>query len=356
MISRPSLIALLTFGLLLPSLAQEQARVGKVLDIDGRRLYSNKLQAGKWFQAYPGMPSFLTERLRTDAQTQAILEFAIGGRAGLGRGTEVEIVSQNEVKAVGDKLVVKSGALWAKIDKQKSKLQIQTAGGVIGIEGTELLVNHDLETKFSEVLLFEGKVSLYDENEKLLKTMAPGDYASFGEGSSGLCVLSYPPTSLRTLVVERFPRFSSFLSQYDIATIPKPASPTLIRGFLAHRASLAQLLEASQGASASGDVSGLSPSQQSVGGKPSFRWDPVPGASSYQVVLASDEGMEDIAFSGQTDKAELVIPDGAPGLEAGKYFFRVIPLDDKGEPVGKASQTWFESQGWDSAGVAVQEG
>lgn len=335
--------------------AAQEGHVAKVLGIDGPRLSTNRRTEGRWFQAYAGMKSFVQERLRTDDKTTAVMEFSIGGQAGINRNTEIEVVAKDQIERVGNKIVVKSGALWAKIDRQKEQLQIQTAGGVIGIEGTELMVNHDPESKVSEVLLFEGKVSLYDENEKLIKTMAPGDYASFGAGGGGLCVLSYPPTSLRTLVVERFPRFSSFLAKYDIATIPKPASPTLIRGFLAHRASLAELLAASQDAQNNeGDVGGLSPSQETVG-KPGFRWNPVAGASSYQVVLGTDVGLEDIAFSAQTEDTNLAIPDGAPGLSAGKYFLRVIPLDDKGDPVGKASQTWFETEGWESQGVALEE-
>jgi hypothetical protein len=110
---------------------------------------------------------------------------------------------QREIDIVGNKVVVKSGKIWAKIDRQKSQLQIQTSGGVIGIEGTELLVAVE-EGGTSELLLFEGQASITD-NDGNKKTLFPGDYAEFG-GGGGMCVLSYPSNGLRSLVVERFPR------------------------------------------------------------------------------------------------------------------------------------------------------
>lgn len=338
--------------------------VAKVMGIDGSSLTTNRRTEGRWFQAYSGMKSYLTERLRTGEQTSAMLEFAIGGRAGINRNTEIEIVGLRDVETVGNKIVVKTGTMWAKIDKQKKRLQIQTAGGVIGVEGTELLVAHDPETKVSEVLLFEGRITLTDDKGNK-KTMNPGDYASLG-GPSGMCVLSYPPTSLRTLIVERFPRFSSYLAQYDVATIPKPASPTLIRGFLKPRPGLYELLAVSNDtlvtdpaefASGAGSdrLTGLQPSQTNVGGKPNLSWDAFPGAESYQVVLAADENMDDIAFSGVAEQNSLDIPAGAPGIGSGKYFYRVIPLDKDGKPMGRASQTWFETTGWESQGVALAD-
>ena len=70
----------MAFGFSSTALAQE--RVGSVIDIDGPRLYTNRLKDQGWFQAYAGMNTFLSERLRTDKQTQAVLRFLVGGLAG----------------------------------------------------------------------------------------------------------------------------------------------------------------------------------------------------------------------------------------------------------------------------------
>lgn len=113
-------------------------KLGKVLDIDGRRLmYKRKFPSGQvgTFQAYPGMKVFLNDHFITDENTLATLEFDIGGRALVSPGTEIVVTGQREIDMVGNQFIIKSGKMWAKIDRQNSQLQIQTAGGAMGIEG-----------------------------------------------------------------------------------------------------------------------------------------------------------------------------------------------------------------------------
>ena len=263
-------------------------KVARVLDIDGKILMTNRRTDGRWFQAYEGMKSYLTERLRTDANTQAALEFDIGGRAGISPNTEIEIVGQREIDIVGNKVVVKSGKIWAKIDRQKSQLQIQTSGGVIGIEGTELLVAVE-EGGTSELLLFEGQASITD-NDGNKKTLFPGDYAEFG-GGGGMCVLSYPSNGLRSLVVERFPEFSSFLAARGITTVPKGA---ITGPSLRPVPDFDELLQASE-QNLVQDPQGLTPSKQTLAlGQPTLSWPAVHGADSYLVLLAGDEQRREV--------------------------------------------------------------
>ncbi len=336
--------------------------VARVLDIDGTRLLTNRRSADRWFQAYPGMKGYLTERLRTDQDTLAVLQFAIGGEAGLGRNTEVEIIGQRALETIGNKIVVKSGQMWAKMDKQKKQLQIQTGGGVIGIEGTEFLVSVDEETGVTELLLFEGQVSI-TENSGKKTTLAPGDYAEFGGSGGGMCVLSYPSGGLRSLVVERFPEFSSFLAARGVTTIPPDAPPSMLRSHLPAVTGLDELLEISadglvadptQFDSGADRVTGLAPAYGEVVSRPVFHWNAVPGAVSYQLIVGTDAGMDDIVFSSSTSNTNLDIPAGAPDGEPGTYFYRVIPLDAEGRPMAKASQTSFQSSGWTSEGVVLE--
>ena len=127
------------------SLAQDsRTLVGRVIDIDGPRLYTDRLKPSSWFQAYSGMSTYLSENFRTDKATQAVLEFVVGARAGIGKNTQVRIVSSRKLeKVVGSALRVDTGTFWAKFDKQDEEFEIQTSGGVIGIEGTELMVAVD---------------------------------------------------------------------------------------------------------------------------------------------------------------------------------------------------------------------
>lgn len=346
--------ALLLLGVLSSqTIGQERPILaGRVVDIDGPRLYTNKLKAGSWFQAYTGMNAYVTERLRTDKETQAVISFTAGGRAGIGRNSQVELISGRKAeKVIASGMRIDAGNFWAKFDKQEEELKIYTSGGVIGIEGTELLVGVDPDTGVTEVLLFEGQISVTDEKGNK-KTMFPGDYAEFG-GSKGMCVLSYPPASLRTLIVERYPKFSSFLATQNITSIPKPASPTLIRGNNKARTNILAALDASQQKTGSAPQ-GLSPSQTKVsGGAPSFRWSPVPGADSYALFVSGDQAGQEMMFSSRVEGESFTMPEGAQGLGEGRYYWSVVGLDGDGNPVGQSSQTWFETPGWTTTGVSL---
>lgn len=61
--------------------------VGSVVDIDGPRLMyrrpAREQSGGGWFQAYEGMKVYIGDEFRTDRNTQAVLEFIVGGRAGI---------------------------------------------------------------------------------------------------------------------------------------------------------------------------------------------------------------------------------------------------------------------------------
>lgn len=345
-------LAFLFLTSLQPTLGQEKVLAGKVIDIDGPRLYTDRLSAKSWYQAYMGMSTFLREKLRTGGETQAVMEFNIGGRAGIGRNSQIQIVTLESVANVGGgkSLRIDSGTFWAKFDKQDEELQIKTAGGVIGIEGTELLIGVEEETGITEVLLFEGQVRVTDNDGKE-QVMLPGDYASFG-GGGGMCVLSYPAPSLRTLVVERFPKFSSFLASQSVTSIPKPASPTLVRGYNKKRDDLLTVLVNSQ-VMTEGGVTGLQ--ADAASGPPAFSWSQKSGADSYAVFVTSDEGMQDILFSSSVDSTGLTVPDGAQGLDPGNYYWTVIPLNTDGKPIGQPAQSSFQTSGWTSAGVVIED-
>ena len=169
----------LTFGLVVGmgegALAQEKPQqVAKVIDIDGPQLKTNRLKEAKWYQAYQTMPTFYKERLEADSKTTATIEFLVGGKAVIAPGTEVEVLNKEVLK-------VKSGTVWAQFDKQKlagenKRFQIQTAGGVMGIEGTEFIVKANPDGT-TELIVVEGAVSVNDN------MVTPGNQATFGRQS-----------------------------------------------------------------------------------------------------------------------------------------------------------------------------
>ena len=112
--------------------------VGSIIDIDGPRVwFAREYEPGKelrWFQAYVGMKTYLGMAFRADPATTCTLEFIVGGRAVVGRGQTVVIVTPKETTLLDDGLNPATRFL-NKFDKQDKQFQIQTAGGVIGIEG-----------------------------------------------------------------------------------------------------------------------------------------------------------------------------------------------------------------------------
>jgi hypothetical protein len=78
--------------------------------------------------------------LTTDDHTIAALEFLIGGRVGINKSTNIEMVNERSVKD-GDtslkRVILKNGSLWLKADAKalKQPIGIQTNGGTMGIHG-----------------------------------------------------------------------------------------------------------------------------------------------------------------------------------------------------------------------------
>lgn len=113
-------------------------RVGKILSINGRVWLTRKSAScgdvGN-FQVYCNMPVFLNDRFRAEKNADICIEFIIGGQAAIYHGYEWVVVGQRDISFVGgsiDAAIMMAGKTWAKVDKQKSQLQIKTSGGVLG--------------------------------------------------------------------------------------------------------------------------------------------------------------------------------------------------------------------------------
>ncbi len=359
-------------GLAGPAWAQESPqRVGKVLDIKGPVLMTNRHQEGRWFQAHPAMNTYISERLRTDDKTTATLEFAIGGRAVVSPGTEIEVVSSSDVNVVGNVLRVKSGAFWASVDDQEQRLQIQTSGGTMGIEGTEFLVEVDEATGETNLVVIEGAVrvnndagdeSLITPGQKVqfartsLRAAQYGDPAlgvrglrhlAFDEVDSGFIREALPliETALRFVPGRyggsRFMGGTEFywamrgldviqdperaLTQEAISQISRQAGPAggIVGGFL--RQATSRAMEPPRP---------VENPRYTAGDRPRFQWGHSKGASKYAVVVARDHEATDTVWYTVTDSRDRVeYPKYGPELTAGQnYYLFVAPLQKDGTP------------------------
>ncbi|MGE0488654.1 MAG: FecR domain-containing protein [Vulcanimicrobiota bacterium] len=397
------IVGLLLACFCLPALADE-APVARVRKIDGKKLFFQREGKSNWLLAFPNMKNYLKDNLRTDAQTKAGIQFFAGGEAGLNADTEVEIISATAVEGAGkNKVKVNAGTVWAKVAKQKEELQIQTAGGVMGIKGTEFVVQvmPDGSTQLS---VLEGLVEV-DSGSGQAYAAKPGHRVQFGGGRIINAVV-YPEGELRNLLRDELgpfaglvadfllgrylhvgsllPREASYFVGYGPAlrspfrgasyysmrgvgvssallnlpsrspsywrSLTRPSIPSLPGGI---RFPQAQRDEVKFGAEEPNCPTNLEPNEKDVDGAPTFKWKGIDGARRYGIIVSDKpfSGVkkleEDALWYGQADGNELTYPEDAPALEKGKrYHWRVIPLTADGSPTGEASETFFKSEGF----------
>ena len=353
--SRIFLTLLLTAGLLLPALGQEAPakgkKVGKVLAITGKTLMSNRNAEGRWFKGYEGMSSHLRERFKTDGDTQAVVEFLIGGQAVIKPGTEIEIIGDRAAKTVGNQLLVRSGTIWAKVNKQNSEMKIKTAGGTMGIEGTEFVIDVDDEGN-TTLSVLEGAVK-YTDNAGNEQMTSPGDRVVAG-ASTALRYRSLGVWTLRDELRKEHPALaeaSYYLGRY----VPGIGYYGGRNAYWAYRAiqfyqdpeGAAWDVAADQVGSRVGHglggimrrakpkpaqpVSNLAWEQDNENDAPRFSWKKTK-ADSYAVLVANDSDGKDIVWAGNTEDDRLRYPSYGPELEAKSYYLFVIPLNDEGKP------------------------
>lgn len=345
--------------------AQEKAqKVGVVLDIDGPRLMTNRLKEDSWFQAYPSMATNLGEKMKADAATTATLEFAIGGRAVISPGTEIEIVGQRDVDVVGNKVVVKAGKMWAKIDKQSSQLQIQTSGGTMGIEGTEFVVEVDGDE--TELSMLEGAISVTSADGKVDRVVG-GQAARFGRRGIRRRQLAREvrdalkageAVTARELLLKGagFPAASRGAVRFALLHHARGKGGGRIFHGNSRRSSRRYPDQPGQDGGPEHENPGQAISKLAlIPGSGTFRatWEPLPQVHSYSVTIASDADFEDVLWAQKTASSPYDYPPDARGLTAGDYYVRVEGYDENGDLMASSTALPFATPGWTSAGASA---
>ena len=328
-----------------PLVAKESTTVASVLDIDGPRLMTNRLQESRWFQAYPGMEAFLSEKLRSDPQTTACLEFVIGGRAVIAPDSEVEISGQRGVTQSGNTLTVKAGRVWAKIDKQNSQLQIKTSGGVIGIEGTEFLLEVTPVGE-TEITMLEGEVSLTGDGGHVDRLRA-GQSARMGRGG------------IRRLELAKAVRESLAAGDVEAARValaasklPPSARRAVLRGALHKKGPHRRAVQDSEKRRRK-PIRGKRRRAQEVeqtflltatGEPPVFSWSGAPSQNGWFFGLWSEEDPQGAPiWSSTSSGTSTSYPAYGPALTAGEYLCKVWAVPTVSEQALSSAPEGFES-------------
>jgi RHS repeat-associated protein len=120
-----------------PGLAPEaRDPVGRIIQIKAvengaaKNVYVRR--NGKWYKACPDEALQLGDELKTDKNTVSAIEFVIGGRVGINKDAQVEIVTERSVR---DSDFNMKRVIFRKINLFTSPpepLEIQTNGGVLG--------------------------------------------------------------------------------------------------------------------------------------------------------------------------------------------------------------------------------
>lgn len=346
----------------------QPAPVAQVQSIAGAgNLFYQDPGKPQWYRAYLEMDNYKGQHLKTDAASAATLRFHLGGLANLAKGSEIEIVGDRDIQVVGNTLVVKSGSLWAKVDKQKKDLQVKTAGGVMAIKGTEFVVSVD-EQGDTRLSLLDGSVVVYPEGGEAYEA-APGHEILFGRNRQLVAELRSTQELLQRLRGQLGENFFEMRQQLlqtreqmeqtraQMLSFRKDMLETreqlqkdgdeLRESLLNTRESLLESL--GQNPKAQRRQGRVQAANRSAGmvtrnarGLPRFRY-ATAGAREYKILLARGPSFENgLLWAARTSQAEIDYPGDARPLDPGLYRWRVWPLDDQGQPLGQALEGNFQ--------------
>lgn len=355
-----------------------QPAVAKVVEIDGPKMTYERKSATAL--AFPFMNTMVKDEYQTDASTVAALEFVTGGRVGINKGTRIEIVSESEIKEDGKPVVkrikIKGGRVWAKMSKRKEPLEIETAGGVMGIKGTEFVIATE-ENGATSLNVLEGEVEVtpvgggapisakagtkvdipyqqvpvvkqYDDPEALREEILnSGEWQDFQKAMDIVRTISsysYIPGNIGLGTAGEAFYYAGTVS--DFISNPEQAALDLAASYVPGGGYLGYIPRNSGPKKPDFPTNPMPANSMSVSGPPSFSWTAVEKARGYLLLLSREEQMSNLDWATKTTSTSVSYPtEGAP-LPAGTYYWRVMGLDDEGKPMGKATQSVFVTEGW----------
>ncbi|MBS2038418.1 FecR domain-containing protein [bacterium] len=327
----------------------------------------------KWYPAYVGAQGSISDHFKTDTATVAALEFFIGGRVGVARDTDIEIVTDRSVSSIGPRVkrvVLHHGLLWMKSNRPLSEpLEIQTNGGTLGIKGTEFTVESKADES-TKVAVLHGAVEVRDEKRKYLGLAEAGDVYELHAGSEH----KYWKTPLEELKADTARQFrETYLDQVAFSMDEdggvqrvQQATQEVKEGIQLGHNALKELNEKINSIRTKGDEgyylaspyreairSGVGPAGGSslapATPTPSatdtlFTWKEYPGADGYVIFVSDKLDFKNILYSDRVRDTRTVYPSLARPLAPGQqYFWRVIPVqaDDSVVAGAQAAQATF---------------
>ncbi len=380
--SRLLCLTLLLCGL---GLAQPVARVQEITG--ARNLFISRAAdrpANRWYRAHLEMDAELNDHFRTDDATLASLYFLLGGRANLDKGCELVVSSERGV----DLIEVKRGTFWANFRKRtegEKEIRIRTAGGVMAIRGTEVVV--EVAANGQTILsTLEGEVEVFPDRGQAVSVKA-GSVVTFGplealveyvEDLEERLHAEYPsladlrPSLLELKKVDQdlrdfqfrindgeeahsynSRRFTYLVTGKDSGVSGGGGVGT--SGAQARMARIDALLDRTKtkpesdsqdqedadilAALLAGDADRANQGSPVLSTRPTLDWSWMEGERFAVLVLHGES--EKLFWLDRTEGTSFLMPSDARPLEPGPYKFRVIPLDENNRPAGRAVESAF---------------
>ncbi len=410
---RNRILSLVLLGLLSPAVMSEEV-VGKVIHIKSSQKgvaadlqYQHKSQP-KWFAGYVDMQSQLHDKFKTNSQTAAVLEFLVGGRVGINLDSEVEIVSERSVSDASKtkkRIILRKGGIWTKASNLKEPLEIQTNAGILGIKGTEFVIESQPNGQTS-IAVLEGAVEVTDQSGKVIGQGKPGDeyllafqkaptVKSYGSSEENVSQLRNKLLENNWKLFNDLLDITKILSDYqrrisavesqqrDLQawedyragkTSEKPPEPPLKSNIESIQEKLDRLNQLGKPPSSpindmgsytgessiakSPIVDRIDPNQQEhpsqlspdgyqgplTGDHPVFKWQGLPEADGYVVLVARDAEFKNLEWSSRSQEASAAYPTNAASLPKGRHYWRVIAVDRQDQPLSgkKGTQAYFD--------------
>ncbi|MFN8612394.1 MAG: FecR domain-containing protein [Vulcanimicrobiota bacterium] len=324
----------------------------------------------QWYPAFVGAQGAISDHFKTDPATVAALEFFIGGRVGVARDTDLEIVTDRSVSALAPRLkrvVLHKGVLWMKSARPLTEpLEIQTNGGTLGIKGTEFTVESRPD-EATKVAVLHGAVEVRDEKQKYLGVAVAGDVYELRAGSEPkhqkVDVEQLKADTARQLQglaldqvarsmeeeLERIQQATQEVKQgmqisHDaLKDLNEKLNSMQVKGeggyYLA--SPYREAIRAGVGASGGSALSPTTPAPSAT--DTLFTWKDYPGADGYVIFVSDKPDFQNILYSDRVRDTRTVYPSLARPLAPGQYFWRVIPVqaDDTVVVGAQAGQAAF---------------
>lgn len=348
--------------------------VADVISVQGDGLKIKRVNSG-WFRGRVNMADYKLDKLETDGNTVACIELMNGSQVGMNKNTKIEIMSSTQVKDITKRsivrsLVVKSGAIWAKIRGKDNDLKVQTGKGVLGVKGTEFFISWDPSTKKEEVAVLDGSVDFTVRSGKV-ETLRAGDQLLFTHDKP-FTRKRIAVSKLREVLNGKFPGldpraqaiigvFSArFMGRvgYGARKALRMADQTMSLVDNPESYIKSHIRSRSPVRIPTGIFGQRKPPKKKKPEKaknlkpnggtvetyyPKFTWDKVDGAEAYSVIVTMQplkKGEKDPQFYmvANTKKTELTYPAYGRALKPGwDYYWTVIPLNKENKPIAPAA-------------------